>query len=197
MRDAKHTRSKIIEESSKLFNTKGYKATSLSDITKATNLTKGAIYRHFIDKSDLEQEALISMCNILRYDLRIRIKSQSTAAKKLMSITKYFKEYRSNPPFVGGCPLMNAAVEADDTDPKLRSVVKSISDNMMQTIITIIENGKSHGEIDQTYNSQSFASMMMSALEGGVMMMKISDDHKHLNAVISFIESEISSFTSV
>ncbi|MBF4984955.1 TetR family transcriptional regulator, partial [Nonlabens mediterrranea] len=69
MRNPQLTRDIIINESADLFNTKGYKATSLSDITTATGFTKGAIYKHFKNKEDLEQQALRSlskrMSNIL------------------------------------------------------------------------------------------------------------------------------------
>ncbi|MEP0479738.1 MAG: TetR family transcriptional regulator, partial [Nonlabens sp.] len=55
MRDPEHTKATILKESANLFNAQGYKATSLSDITTATGLTKGAIYKHFKNKEDLEQ----------------------------------------------------------------------------------------------------------------------------------------------
>ena len=57
MRDADLTIEKILEKSGILFNTQGYKATSISDITDLTGLTKGAIYRHFENKQDLEKKA--------------------------------------------------------------------------------------------------------------------------------------------
>jgi len=40
-----------------VFNTKGYAATSLSDLMEATGLQKGGLYRHFDSKEELAQEA--------------------------------------------------------------------------------------------------------------------------------------------
>ena len=191
MRDAQKTKQSIIKAASILFNTKGYKATSLSDITKATELTKGAIYRHFADKSDLEKESLTYMCNILRLDLRERIKSQENTQAKLNTIMAYFKEYSVTPPFIGGCPLMNAAIESDDTDPKLKAVAKTIFLSLHETIVTLLENGKKHGDVRSSFDSDGFASMMIGALEGGVMMMKVCDNSQHLRSVINYIQKEI------
>ncbi len=191
MRDAIKTKSSIIEAASILFNTKGYKATSLSDITKTTKLTKGAIYRHFQDKSELEKETLTYMCNTLRIDLRERIKCQPDTQSKLHAVLVYFKEYSIHPPFVGGCPLMNAAIESDDTDPKLKQVAKEIMLSLHQTIVALLDNGKKHGDVRSSFDSNGFASLMIGALEGGVMMMKVSDDSKHLKSVIDYIEKEI------
>ncbi len=44
------TKAFIIEKAAPVFNTKGYAGTSLSDLTAATGLTKGAIYGHFENK---------------------------------------------------------------------------------------------------------------------------------------------------
>lgn len=43
----------ILEIVAPIFNKNGYTATSMTDITKATGLTKGAIYGNFINKEDL------------------------------------------------------------------------------------------------------------------------------------------------
>ena len=56
MRSPEVTRERILRQSGKLFNTQGYKATSLSDITEASGLTKGAIYQHFENKEKLDGE---------------------------------------------------------------------------------------------------------------------------------------------
>jgi AcrR family transcriptional regulator len=47
----------IIERTAPIFNRNGYTGTSLSDITKATGLTKGAIYGNFKNKEELALEA--------------------------------------------------------------------------------------------------------------------------------------------
>ena len=51
------TRQFIIESATPVFNRKGYVGTSMSDITKATGLTKGAIYGNFENKEELALEA--------------------------------------------------------------------------------------------------------------------------------------------
>ncbi|MGM0878706.1 MAG: TetR/AcrR family transcriptional regulator, partial [Bacillota bacterium] len=50
MNKGERTKKFIIEQSSSLFNTNGYKSTSISKIMEATGLKKGGIYRHFDSK---------------------------------------------------------------------------------------------------------------------------------------------------
>ena len=48
-----NTKDYIIEEAFKLFLNHSYEAVSISDISKAIGLTKGALYHHFTNKEEL------------------------------------------------------------------------------------------------------------------------------------------------
>ena len=50
---SEHTIHFILETVAPIFNKHGYAATSMSDLTSATGLTKGAIYGNFKNKEDL------------------------------------------------------------------------------------------------------------------------------------------------
>ena len=139
MRNAEATRQTILEVSSQLFNTYGYEATSISDITKQLGMTKGAIYRHFERKSDLEREALVYMCKEMGVTLGSKIRMASTVEEKMKAIFNYFISYTKNSPFPGGCPLLNAAIEADDANPELKIVVNEVIDMIYGSILRRIE----------------------------------------------------------
>ena len=178
-------------ESSVLFNTLGYKATSLSDITRATGLTKGAIYRHFQDKAELEREALRFMLSDFIKDLRRRIKNAKSAHEKLNAVLDYFATYRVNPPFVGGCPLMNAAIESDDANPELKKETQLMMMTMHKSIATILSNGIKHGQLKPEISVRDMSSFFISAIEGAIMMMKLTDNGHHLQSVIKHLREEI------
>src|SRR5690606_14230978 len=132
---------KIFDRSGLLFNTQGYKATSISDITRATGYTKGAIYRHFRNKDALEKETLQHLSSKMFTILSGRIKSAETAGEKLRSIVTYFETYITRPGVKGGCPLMNAAIEADDAHPVLRRTAVRILDTLHSSVTHILNNG--------------------------------------------------------
>ena len=147
MRQPEATRAAILKHSGQLFNTQGYKATSISDITTATGLTKGAIYRHFKNKNQLEKESLLYLSTVMFDKIRDRIRAQPTAPLKLKTIFHFFETYISNPPVKGGCPLLNASTEADDTHPVLRRQAIGILDVFRDTIIALLAKGIEHGQI--------------------------------------------------
>jgi len=191
VRNPELTRSIILETAAELFNTQGYKATSISDITDKAKLTKGAIYRHFQDKSSLEKEALRMMCNQMLGDISRNIKAACDSKEKLHCIIDYFNAYADKPPFIGGCPLMNAAVEADDSNVELKQVVQFIMERIDVAIIKIIKNGIAHDQIKKDTDAKQLASLMMSSLEGAVMMLKVLDTNTHLKNCVKHLSTEI------
>ena len=191
MRDPDKTRQTILQEASKLFNTQGYKATSLSDITKATGLTKGAIYRHFEDKAQLERQSFLYMSDHMMRDVRTEIKTASTAPLKLEAVLRYFSAYSRKPPFIGGCPLMNAAIEVDDANPILKQEVQRTMASIHAAICHVIKNGIAHEQLAVGINVKSMASIIISSLEGGIMMGKLSGSNQHLKSVIEFLRIEL------
>lgn len=191
MRNPEHTRQLIIETASILFNTKGYKSTSISDITRSAGITKGAIYKHFKDKSDLEKECLQSMTRVLFSNVSEGIRKAPDAEKKILSLLNYFAQYGVKSPFKGGCPLMNAAVEVDDSDPGLKKVVSNIFVMLHQGISKVIENGVLRGQLKADIDVSEYATLIYSSIEGAIMMMKATDDDKHLQYVITFLKRDL------
>ena len=70
MRNPEITRQLIIDKSMGLFNIKGYQATSISDITQATGITKGAIYANFNNKEEVAIAAFESALGIVMKEIR-------------------------------------------------------------------------------------------------------------------------------
>ena len=191
MRNPEVTRETILKESAILFNTQGYKATSISNITDATGLTKGAIYRHFGSKDALEIQTLEHLSVLMNEQLRDRIKKQPTAGKKLRTIFHFFKSYISNPPFEGGCPLLNAAVEADDAHPDLRTAALKILHGLKTSVMSIIEKGIYYRQFRKGIDKEMYTTLIIASLEGGIMMSKLQGNDDDLKRVVKHLERQI------
>ena len=189
IRNPDETKQKILKKSGVLFNTQGYKATSISDITSATGFTKGAIYRHFENKAVLEKETLFHLSTVMFEILRERIRCQKTAGDKLRAIFRYFESYISNPEVKGGCPLLNAAIEADDTSPVLRREALKILDILRESVIAILKNGIRYQQIRKDTDTEYYATIIIASLEGAIMMSKLRGNNHDIKRVIKHLES--------
>ena len=191
MRNPDITKEKILKKSGILFNTQGYKSTSISDITSATGLTKGAIYRHFKSKEDLETETLFHLSSIMFAEMRNRIKEQYTAGNKLRAVFKYFESYISAPVIKGGCPLLNAAIEADDAHPSLRKGAVKLLDIYFDSLVTILENGIKYKQLRPDTDVSYYATLIFAALEGAIMMSKLRGNNTDIKRVIRHLELQV------
>ena len=174
MSKAEQTRQFIIERTAPIFNKKGYFATSLSDITTATGLTKGSIYGNFKDKDDLAIHVYTYQSEKIAEAVNQQIILQKTALKKLFAFFDFYKENFKNIAASGGCPLMNAAIEADDSLPFLTPKVKRSFALWKQRLISILEEGINNGEFKRDISAEHFAVTFMAMIEGGILLSKIS-----------------------
>lgn len=189
MRNPELTKEKILKKSGLLFNTRGYKATSISHITDATGFTKGAIYRHFKNKEILERETLYHLSAIMLNTMRASIREKKTASQKLLAVFHFFETYVTNPPLKGGCPLMNVAIEADDAHPILRRAAIKILNSIQQGLVTILDNGIRHGQLKPSINKEFYATIITASLEGAIMMSKLRGNNDDIKRVIRHLEN--------
>jgi AcrR family transcriptional regulator len=188
MSKAEKTKRFIIEKTATLFNTKGYTATSLSDITEATGLTKGSIYGNFENKDEVSLEVYKYNSGILKKSLMRSFSEEfPTMSDKLYAFVSF---YRKNWQLVflhGGCPLMNAATESDDTFPALNNQVKLSFEDWTKTISEIIKTGQINNEFNKKIDSEQYASLFIILIEGGILLSKTTKDEKHLNLALDRI----------
>jgi AcrR family transcriptional regulator len=191
MRNSEITREKILSIAASLFNTQGFKATSLSDITEATGLTKGAIYRHFEDKEDLEESTYDFMARHIQEKFTQVVRSHTNAPDKLKAICGFFVSYIQNPVISGGCPILNAGVESDDTKPGLNAKVSGLLNILQTSLEKIIRNGIRYGQIRENTDPVLFATVFIASLEGAVLMSKIRKSDTDIRLVINHLQSQI------
>lgn len=191
MRNPEATKEIILKESGSLFNTQGYKATSISNITQATGFTKGAIYRHFRNKEELEKEALFYLSTLLFDTLRPLIKAAPTAGDKLRAVFRYFESYVENSPIKGGCPLLNVAIEADDTNPALRQEAVRILQLLKDSVSHILQNGIDRGQIKKGLDKEYYASLILGSLEGAIMMSKLRGNNEDMQRISRHLEEQV------
>src|SRR5262249_41968827 len=150
----------------------GFAGASLSDLMKATGLEKGGIYRHFESKEQLAAEAFDYAWG-LSFERRMAGTEQiANSVDRLKRFVRNFLEKR-NGLVAGGCPLLNAAVENDDGNPALRSRARHALRGLLGWLELIVAEGKKSGEIKDEVDAKEFAMLIVSTLEGNVMMSRI------------------------
>lgn len=191
MRQPEITREALLDQASALFNTKGYRATSLSDITDATGLTKGAIYGHFANKEALELQAFDHMAQIMMLEIGRVVKAEPTAGRKLRAVFRFFETYVNHPIISGGCPIQNAAIEADDSYPHLRTRAAERLVALRGAIERILQNGIRYGQLDPNADVTGFATLVLTSMEGAVMMGRLTGTNTDMQVVTRCLDAQL------
>jgi len=187
------TRQFIIEKSAPIFNKKGIFGTSLSDLTKATGLTKGSIYGNFKDKDELAISVFKYNIGHIESFFSHEMGKAQTLAGKLMVYPKACRKIFKAMIAYGGCPILNTATEADDTHQMLcQLVVKAIS-RWKQEIVGLIEAGKKKGEIQPDASGTGIAEIIISLFEGGGIMAKVTGEETYMKSTLDHMEKLIDS----
>lgn len=179
----------IIKKSSSLFNQHGYKSTSLSDIMAATGLKKGGIYNHFENKETLAKASFVFSLNTLSDHYKEAIAAKETAQEQLLAFISVFSTLFHDHIVIGGCPLMNAAIEADDTDIEFEDVIKGGFAGLLRIIEGILQTGKDRSEIQEELEIESTAVFILSSLEGALALSRLHKDNRYLEMSISQLKA--------
>jgi TetR/AcrR family transcriptional repressor of nem operon len=179
MSKGEQTRREIVEKAAPIFNQKGYEGASLSDLMDATGLQKGGIYRHFSSKEELAGEAFD-----YAWDRAVRgrldgVEEISNSVDRLKKMIGNFVEVRAGL-VPGGCPLMNTGVESDDGNAILRGRAKKALQGWVSRIAKITAVGIARDEIISTTDSEKLALLIISSLEGALLVSRLEKDREPL-----------------
>ena len=118
---------------------------------------------------------------------------QRSALSKLQAFINVYRNGFEAPVLCDGCPIVNMGVEVDDTHPRLKERVNGALSRWRKSLSAIIEQGKSQGEFRDDANASDFAALMISMIEGGFALSKISGDGSYLEQSMAQLEQLITS----
>ena len=191
MGKAEETRQSIIEKAAVIFNMNGYQRTSMSMLTKAMGLTKGAIYGHFPDKDALAVEAFRHSVRQVSERVRDQLLPQEGPVAKLRAFARTFLDFYEDTVKTGGCPILNTAADADDAHPRLHDEVSRVLSAWEERLVAMVETGKEYGEIRLDADGRLFATTFIALIEGGILMAKTVGDKKYLERSVQGINQLI------
>lgn len=189
---SERTRQFIIETTAPIFNTKGYEGTSMSDITAATGLTKGSIYGNFENKEEVALCAFDYNYSHIRKLITAKITQAENYRDKLMVYATIYHNFTLPSWFItGGCPILNTAIEADDTNPPLREKVAKAILSWKKGIMNLIDAGVEAGEFKANTDREQTALSVIALIEGGVMISRATGNAASLDMVLKTVAGVI------
>jgi AcrR family transcriptional regulator len=185
------TRRRIIELAAPVFNRRGFVGASLRDLIEATGLEKGGIYNHFGSKELLALEAYDYAMTRVTESLARSQDGATDAVDRLTRMIRAFARNARRPAVEGGCPIMNTAIEADDTHSELRDRARESMTLWHRLVGRIVKDGKAEATLAADVDPYALASLITGSLEGALMLARLYDDPVHMDRVVDHLVAHV------
>lgn len=188
---AERTKELIIERAAAVFNTKGFAGTSLNDMTEVTGLTKGSIYGNFKNKDDVAIEVFKFNLGTMVRLFQLEMEKKPTYREKLLVYPEVLSDFSEDRLPKGGCPILNTAVESDDTHPELKQLACAALMRWKNRIIELLQAGIAAGEFHSDLQIEKVAVTMLAMLEGAIMVRKLTDNQEYIKMIMESLSDFI------
>ncbi|MCH2233271.1 MAG: TetR/AcrR family transcriptional regulator [Crocinitomicaceae bacterium] len=190
-RKAENTSLFILSKVAPLFNKNGYEGTSLSELERATGMTKGAIYGNFKNKQELAFSAFKYNVDRVVGKIREELEHIKSPVEQLLGLSDFYKRYKSYTIEFGGCPLLNIGVDAKHQNPILLKRVQDVILKLQGYIEKMIRNGQDMNEIKADIDPELYAKRIFTLIEGSIFMTVTMNDETYLTETMTHIDGLI------
>ncbi len=166
--EALETRNRILDAAEEVFHARGVAGTSLADIAQAADVTRGAIYWHFRNKSDLFD----AMCERVRLPMEAMVEANAEADEPdplgQLRATCIFvlKEAVRNPHSRKVFDILFHKCEfVDDADPIVKRQKESFQKGS-ENIEHILRNAIARGQLPADLDLRLAGAMLHAAVDG-------------------------------
>jgi TetR/AcrR family transcriptional repressor of nem operon len=177
----------VIESLMTVFWNKGYEATTMQDLVKASGLLKGSLYGAFGDKQALYLASL-KHYNRTRIQAGIdMLNGEGSVRQKIARLFDNVIESTRRGLFAGGCLLCNASLEKAVSDKQVKTEIKTTIRRLKVAIMDALKAGN----VDED-QAASLAAFIVSAYfgtrvlaKGGAPAAMIGDTRDHCLQLLS------------
>lgn len=189
---AQATRKRILDAGADLFYLHGYNATGLDKIIKRAEITKGNFYYHFKSKEALAVATLDSQLELIQQEIADNVlKSSHSALENLFELLQFLtnkQKAQHNEGHICGCYFGNFTLELSTSSREVRNKLKDVFGSYLSLIGSLLTEAKEAGDISSKIDPTTMSSIIMSQIEGAILLDKANQKPKNLDDSINFIK---------
>ena len=195
MRDSETTRDRLLNETARLVERRGFGSTSVNDVLQAAGIKKGTLYYHFPAKDELG----LAVLERARGDFFAFLDSALAAPTPMEALERFFKaalRTHRKTGFVGGCLWGNTALEMSDSSPAYTAFVGKVFEEWTCRIERVIHSGQEAGQIRTDQPAVELARLVVAGIEGGIMMSRLTKQDGPLRSCLESLRVLLARKTS-
>ncbi len=174
----------VLGKAMQAFWCRGYEATSMQDLVRATGVNRASLYATFADKHTLYIAALKFYDEKVRQQLLSELEANSSPSEGIRKIFDIFVAQACDEGSRLGCFINNSALELSAHDAQAAEIIAQAQVELEAFFLRMIERGQATGEIRSSLNASRTASGLLASLLGLFVLVRSRPDRKLLNAIV-------------
>jgi AcrR family transcriptional regulator len=173
----------IIASTIGLMATNGYGNTSISDISRATGLTKGALYYHFTSKDKLFENTLRHIAQRLQEKLIERNFTTESSAERISQLFNSFSELvEENEHYL--LIVSSITPEIDNKEVSFAYPLTEMFTELSKYIERIIEQGQAAGEINTDFDGKIISLNILGVMFGTALPWVLNKSNTNYHVIL-------------
>lgn len=189
---AQITRNRILDAGAALFYLHGYNATGLDKVIRRAEVTKGNFYYHFKSKEALAVATLDSQLDLIQQEIKGQVlKDNNSPLENLYELFEFLankQKAQHNEGHICGCYFGNFTLELSTSSKEVRNKLKHVFDSYLSLIGSLLTSAKESGEIAKHIEPDTMSAIIMSQIEGAILLDKANQVPKNVDTSIKFIK---------
>lgn len=162
------TKQRIIGSAIQLFAEKGYQATTIAEIAKASEANAGSVYFFFQTKQDILLAVLDTYCEGIEHMLlEPAWKNVSDPIERIFALLDRYRSFLVETECRYGCPLGILALELHEPDPAVQQKLAANFEKWTTAIEKCLSDAARR--LPQDISLRDLATFILTTMEGGVM----------------------------
>ncbi|MEK4537104.1 TetR/AcrR family transcriptional regulator [Peribacillus sp. FSL K6-1552] len=180
---------KALDDAMWLFWEKGYKATSLSDLTAKMGIQRPSLYSAFGDKEELFEAALRKYTKLHASHVRTKLQNNLSVKEAFNTFFEDLVEEEYKESTNKGCFCINTMVELAPHDEKFEILTREHQMYLSIIFQETIVRGIRSGELESSLNAKVLAQTLVVSLIGLTVLMKSRPERSFVDNSVAMILS--------
>jgi len=182
------TRKRIVDCATNLIYEKGYAGTTVDDVIGRAGVTKGSFYHHFSSKEELGHAVIDNASFYIFQRIKDSLRDQQLAPlQRIATMLDEIRRIVEAADCSHGCILGNLALEMSQGHDKFRLRIAEAFRSWSSGIARQLDEMKAAGLLPRDFDSTAYADFAVAAIEGGIMMSKVTRDPSAMRSSIGIV----------
>lgn len=163
---------KALVDAMNVFWSRGYEASSMQDILKATGLSKSSLYQAFGSKQNLFDSCLELYCRDSNLRLKELFDKSDSGRDFIEMVFQIITQSCCNDEGSKGCFVVNTVTEFGKRDKRLSDAINKQIKTVENILAEAIKRDQDNNKIDKSLDKKSLATFFMTNITGLRTMVK-------------------------